>query len=627
MTFTKIISVFISIVICIVLITLPQVNLSDYSESTISSKFLFFSYSILFLLAPFGLYFIFQTRFKVVLSKIDIVLLSLLGYIILNRYYFQSEYSFSIRFNELLFLSIFYLILRNLNVKSLIWFLIAVVFSGIVQSIDGGLQLLGYVSSNHPGFKMTGSYFNPGPYAWVLAAIWPIALGVYLFKAELISNLQLHFSKHIKPLYKGIHFVLEYLPVICMISIALILPVTQSRAAWLSVIISSIFLLELRYRFLSSRFSKMSSAKVIGLKTLLIVILITLLFSFYNLKKSSSDGRLFIWRVTTSIIKDNPINGVGFDRFKAHYMNYQADFFREKGETTEALVSDNSYYAFNEFLQFITEEGIIGLVLLLLLVYYLFRVKTTNEHFILSRIAFSGLIAIAIFSIFSYPTQILTIKLILIVLLALLAQLDGEKILLLTPPRIKKNHLLVGKLAVFSFILFGVIKGASYTNGLKQAYIDWNSASSAYKYGDFKIAIEKFESAYPVLKKEGDFLMNYGKTLSMAEHNKKAVVILKEAQRYLNTTVIETSLGDSFMGLKKYDEAEQAYEHAHNMIPVRFYPLYLLAKLYEQNGQNNKALEIAEKILKKDIKVPSRAVKEMKEEMEMIVAKAKLLEK
>jgi hypothetical protein len=57
------------------------------------------------------------------------------------------------------------------------------------------------------------------------------------------------------------------------------------------------------------------------------------------------------------------------------------------------------------------------------------------------------------------------------------------------------------------------------------------------------------------------------------------------------------------------------------MNPSRFYPKYLLAKLYDESGQNEKAVEVAKELLEKDIKIESTAIQEMREEMKKIIEK------
>jgi len=57
------------------------------------------------------------------------------------------------------------------------------------------------------------------------------------------------------------------------------------------------------------------------------------------------------------------------------------------------------------------------------------------------------------------------------------------------------------------------------------------------------------------------------------------------------------------------------------MVPSRFYPKYLPAKLYDETGQQEKAVVTAKELLGKEVKIESTAVKEILEEMKKIIGK------
>ena len=79
-----------------------------------------------------------------------------------------------------------------------------------------------------------------------------------------------------------------------------------------------------------------------------------------------------------------------------------------------------------------------------------------------------------------------------------------------------------------------------------------------------------------------------------------------------------------YVGLKatgEYMKAEEQYQLAAYTVPHKFYPLYLLAKLYEETGQNEKAVTIAREIMDKTVKIPSQAIEEIREEMQEILDK------
>ena len=55
------------------------------------------------------------------------------------------------------------------------------------------------------------------------------------------------------------------------------------------------------------------------------------------------------------------------------------------------------------------------------------------------------------------------------------------------------------------------------------------------------------------------------------------------------------------------------------MSPDRFYPKYLLAKLYDETGQKQKAIATAKELLAKKAKIESAAIKEIIIEMRQLV--------
>jgi len=51
-----------------------------------------------------------------------------------------------------------------------------IIFTGLVEAVWGLMQLYGLRTSQHGLFRLTGSFFNPGPYAGYLAVVFPMAL-------------------------------------------------------------------------------------------------------------------------------------------------------------------------------------------------------------------------------------------------------------------------------------------------------------------------------------------------------------------------------------------------------------------------------------------------------------------
>lgn len=572
--------------------------------------------------------------FTVKVTLIDFILGLLLLYITVNRFLFQETWGFSLRYNELLGLGILYVLLRQMGKKIYPWLFIAVIISGIIQAVFGNLQLYGYYPSHHSGFKMTGSFFNPGPYGGFLSVVFPVALGAYLFRRTifkipslkfLVPGLKLRFLE--KSGIKNGQFktlnleylTLKLLPLAGVFSILMVLPASQSRAAWLAAGISSSYLLAIRYKWAShaTAFINTSFKKVTTI-LMFAVLILGVAYGLYTFKPDSANGRILVWKVTADMLMDSPWIGHGFDRFKAEYMNYQANYFQGGPDNEEAALADNVYFAFNEPLQLAAENGLVGLMILTALLLSIFATQAReNKH--LLNIAKAGLFSIMVFSLFSYPMHLLPVKLIGVLLISTASTFQNR--LAWDFRNIVRLDSWWFRGLITGIALLLVIATTTSLYRLKQAYKEWDMAYDLYQMGLYSQSLEAYEKAHDQLNMDGDFLMNYGKALSMAGDHKMAVEILKHAEDYLNTTIIQTALGDSYKAQGEYEKAEAAYLWAWYMAPNRFYPKYLLALLYDENDQPEKALATARELMEKQVKVESMAIEEIKREMEAITNK------
>src|SRR5690606_1758571 len=97
--------------------------------------------------------------------------------------------------------------------------------------------------------KMTGSFFNPGPYGGFLSVVFPVALGIYLFRRSLfkVQGRQSPVNKKFDT-YNLIYLSKTLLSLVAVFSILMVLPASQSRAAWLAAGVSVSYLLAIRYQ-------------------------------------------------------------------------------------------------------------------------------------------------------------------------------------------------------------------------------------------------------------------------------------------------------------------------------------------------------------------------------------------
>jgi len=270
-------------------------------------------------------------------------------------------------------------------------------------------------------------------------------------------------------------------------------------------------------------------------------------------------------------------------------------------------------YAFNEGIQLLVEQGMAGFILLLLILLVAFRIRGTNDNPEI-WLAQAGLISILIFGMFSYPSHILPIKICGVFYLSILAA--NSNLLTAWKPTPSRR--------ILQYIMASIFIGASIglfwqASRIYYAGKDWSYAYYLYQNGMYGPAVESYENAMPVFRRNGEFLTNYGKALSMAGDHQMAVKVLKNAKKYLGNTVIQTTLGDSYKAMGMYEQSEKAYHLAAEMLPDRFYPRYLLVKLYSTLGAWDKMEPLAKDLLEKEPKVASRAVEEIKSEMQSLL--------
>lgn len=575
-------------------------NINYYQNSTFFSKtFIFGIYSIFFLT-----YFV--QRFRrwktpIHISKIDIGLFVLLLFLLLN-FFFSKNMSFSLRFYELISSVIFYAFLRFTwqNNKVIIYSILGILVAFFINILYGFGQFFGVFQSYHSSFPITGSFFNPAPFAGWITIGSIFYLFIFLYREQ--------FYRHFYTLQQNklLSRTLFYGSIINILGSIILLIILQSRASWLALLGGFIFLLLKRIKCLLP----LSLIKKSSFLSLGIVLLIVLGIYFYSLRKTSADGRILIWKISSEIIKDYPLTGVGLDNFKVHYMNYQAHYFStEETLQQEIFLSDNVVYAFNDFLQFFTEQGFVGFFLVIV-VFYLALKQGKSVFGILGC---ATLICLCVFSFFSYPLQILPLKILGLMALALCAFSSKEKTHIFT------NKTLRLILLSMMIILIFLQKNSLYH--LHIGYYNWKKAMNSYFSNDFEQSMFYFQKAYPFLKTNGEFLMHYGKALSLIEESEKSNEILHQAKNYLNNSIIQTSLGDNYKNLKDYKNAEKHYQTASNMIPNRLYPHYLLAKMFQEEGNIEKAKQQAKILLEMPIKVPSMVAFEMQEEMKTLLNK------
>jgi O-antigen ligase len=504
-----------------------------------------------------------------------------------------------------------------------------IILTGLVEAIWGLRQLYGFAPSQHSLFKLTGSFFNSGPYAGYLAMVFPLALHYLLFRAPCTLR--------------------RVLAAITCLAILLVLPASMSRASWIAVIAGSVVVIYKKYPVFfrglrvkpamtgENRRLRIKSAMTKRLKWVMGIIAVLFLLSaftgMYFLKKDSADGRALTWKVSLQLIVKHPF-GVGLGNFPGAYGEEQAAYFASgKASETEEYVAGNPEYGFNEYLQIAVESGIIGLLLFVGIIVFAIRnmIKASN------RGALGSLLALLVFAGFSYPFSLLPFLIFFTFLLAVgqwnaddADQADKRGFLNKWKIRVNPLHPCYLRSIVLALCCLLITAGCLWKQyPAYGAYQQWKNNQIYYQTGIYEDTAETYGALYPYLNERIQFLFEYAHSLSKAGLDEKQRIkaparcdsllnksndILRRAMQISCDPMLYNVMGKNCQAMKQYEQAEACYLQSARLVPSRLYPWYLLTKLYDEMGLKEKVRETADIVLTKEPKVQSPAIREMREE-------------
>jgi len=542
---------------------------------------------------------------------VDLLLITF-GVEVLYINYFIFQNAISTKWILLMHLMILFFYFRVFlqDKKLRFYLLLYLILTGLVEAIWGLSQLYGFSPSYHSVFKLTGSFFNSGPYSGYLTTVAPIAL--YQTLKDSIVLKKKFFCDYFL-LY--IRFILS---ILTFASIILVLPATMSRAAWIAMVISCFFVVFFYYlqkehikEYLIKRLKK-----VIFLTFIVIVLVTMSLVEIYHLKKDSADGRMLIWKTAIQLIPKNPM-GVGIGHFSGAYGSEQAVYFKSgKQSKHEEFIAGNPEYAFNEYLQIIIEFGIVPAIVLFvsffLIVYLGIKRKAIPET--------GGLVSLLIFAFMSYPFNLLPLLIVLVFLMALIL---SKKSYVKVENVTEKGFTLNWKFVIFMLIIFCSVLFVSLYHQLPayKSYQEWNKLKMVESVDSYPEMKKDYEKIYPNLSDQTQFLFEYAQCLSKVNEYKQSNLILKQAIKISCDPMLYNILGKNYQRLGNYKLAEQNFFISSHIVPNRIYPYFLLSNLYSENGKTDSAILMAKKVLEKKPKVQSTATKEMKVEMKKMVEK------
>lgn len=459
---------------------------------------------------------------------------------------------------------------------------------GIRQSISVVFNDCSYQNIN-------GTFDNPGPYSNLIVMILPIAW-FYVWQIKTIS---------VKKYLSTFIYVLAFVYVLLSF---IVLPFTMSRTSWLAAILSCGLV-----SFLCIKKYKKQTIKYKYI-TIYVCICILLAGIIYGLKKDSADGRILIWKVSSSVVKAHYLKGVGSGYFPGAYGEAQEDYFRNKRATEhEKYLAGAPEYAYNEYIQIIAEYGIAGIIALIAFIGYSFYHLTQIENDKVIPVM-GALVSLLVVSSFSYPFRnVCTCLFAVSIIITAIILPDAKKS--------RKNMITRYLIHLFTLcvIFYKICLSDGFLGNNKTAYRQWNLLKPFFDRSQFDKITQNYTVLYPYLKSNARFLFEYGQCLSQIKQYQKSNIILEKGLSLSSDPMFLNILGKNYQQMGKYQLAEKMFYKAHYRIPHRIYPLFLLMNLYKDQQRVHDMLYIATIIVNKKEKIVTQDAENMKKEARKII--------
>lgn len=401
-----------------------------------------------------------------------------------------------------------------------------------------------------------------------------------------------------------------------VLSIVLILAVgllfSGNRSGWLGCLSGIAFIIYINI--------KVRRAKKLFVKRAFISLTIAFVCFAFFYKTESSAGRKYIYSISAEMLKKNWVSGVGFGKFKGMFNEYQANYFVFHDiDSRRALLADNTFYAFNDYLQWGIETGIAGVFAMLLSLYLLIRRirwlqrKYENKKILVASAA--TLICIGVAALFSYPLQIIPIQTIVLICIGIILFHPGSR---------QKAENRVGFRITWLFrtlfcglaciFIVSSMRVMQRKAGVKEAF---ELAITGYK----KQALAKYEELIMRFPKHGDIIYLYAEQLYYTNRLHEALSAIKEAKKYYvdnKVYSLEAKIEDE---LDLREEAENSYLRAVYMVPNRMRSRFDLLNYYLNQRDTMKAVYWANSILGMPVKIPSEITANLQGQTKKILLK------
>ena len=522
-----------------------------------------------------------------------------------GRVWLGAEYPCGTEWLQAMEMVVLYVVLRMTlhNTKIPAWGLcVGIVLAAGYEAMVGAEQLM-TGNGRHQLFMLTGTFQNPGPYSAYLMIAGTIVLCRVPFT---VFHLQARFphltsgiyhlslanrwarrfwkSERMKSIVK--ETVNYSLTVIAFLPL-LILPATWSRAAFVGMGVCALWIFRERcWRFRWYVWGALAALAV----------------AFYYVKRGSADGRTLIWMASLTTWMHDVWLGVGVGGFRHACAEGMAEMWNARPDAGAFASAGVTDYAYNALVKVLVEQGLTGALLwtaiALSAMWRLYRASVP---------LFMGMVSLLVFSLFSYPFELLPYRIIAVMTFAWSESRRKSAFCL----HMNKLLCIFAAVAAIAASWFLRVEITERTGQDKDANLFAGMRNPAF-----------LSDYYELLACERDnpqYLFDFAKTLREEKRYEDSNAILRMGTRASADPMFYVVMGNNYRDEQLYGLAEEAYRKAYSIMPNRLYPLYQLMMMYDDKGDEDLATDMAKRVRNSYVKIESNATRQMWEKADSIL--------
>ena len=469
-----------------------------------------------------------------------------------------------------------------------------IVIAGLIVSLIGLLQIF--------GLNILNLIPNPRPGS---------TLGIRNFASEyLIGVIPFAFISLIISKSKRTKIIFLFV-IICVLSYLFLL---RSRAAYVTLLISLIFFVTLLIIFYKKNNFKLNIKKDLSLITLALIIsfligffqptnidkerknLQTTVTSVFDTDYAPNVARIKYYKTSFEMLKGSPLLGIGTGAWFGLYSKYNGEDY-----TDESIFFTANLNPHNDFLEILTENGIIGFLFFITLIVLSFikLIKHCNKNIYFIALT-TSFISIIIVSLFSFPKDNTSVMLLFFLAIGLANSAytipDAEN-----KGQLKINFKLLS--LVLSLIILVTIPYNLLRYKYEKNYLSAMFDKAAGRYSDMNKKLENIATEfYPT--DPNKMPLSYYKGVGFYQE-KKYEKALENFQSALSITPyvpqILSNTATSFYMLNDVENAETVLLDLKQMFPNYIEPQINLLAIYTNTGKDSLAINLIKELEDKNL--------------------------